>query len=208
MEFETLKDLIIALGMGVGETINLEKLRYHRIIIMTDADVDGAHIRTLLLTLFFRYFPTVITEGHLYIACPPLYRVEKGREVNYIYSDNELDKLKVKFLVDDKAKGKKATTPPAPSLVKAGEEEAEEGETIVSETYGKINIQRYKGLGEMNPQQLWETTMDPKARMMKQVTVLDAEKANEIFDILMGAEVAPRKKFIHTHAKDVKNLDI
>ena len=201
------KSLVIAMGTNIGEMFNIDDLRYDRIIIMTDADVDGAHIRTLLLTLFFRYFPTVITEGHLYIACPPLYRVEKGREVNYIYSDNELDKLKAKFLVDDKAKGKKTTTPPAPSLVKEGETE-EEGETIVSETYGKINIQRYKGLGEMNPQQLWETTMDPQARMMKQVTAVDAEKANEIFDILMGQEVAPRKKFIHTHAKDVKNLDI
>ncbi|MDP1709356.1 MAG: DNA topoisomerase (ATP-hydrolyzing) subunit B, partial [Candidatus Komeilibacteria bacterium] len=202
------KSLVIALGTNIGEMFNIDDLRYDRIIIMTDADVDGAHIRTLLLTLFFRYFPDIITQGHLYIAQPPLYRVEKNREVNYIYDDAELEKLKSRYLIDDGKKSKK-------EKVKSGGEEglpdealAESGETIVTEAHGRINIQRYKGLGEMNPQQLWETTMDPARRMMKRVTADDAAKANGIFDILMGVEVAPRKKFIHTHAKDVKNLDI
>ncbi len=205
------KSLVIAMGTNIGEMFNIADLRYDRIIIMTDADVDGAHIRTLLLTLFFRYFPDIITQGHLYIAQPPLYRVEKGREVNYIYDDAELEQLKKKFQVssfqpkaDQPMAGKfqedtnQADASPDLSAVASAKAEA----------HGRVNIQRYKGLGEMNPQQLWETTMDPAVRMMKQVTVPDAEKANEIFDILMGAEVAPRKKFIHTHAKDVKNLDI
>ncbi|MBI2050877.1 MAG: DNA topoisomerase (ATP-hydrolyzing) subunit B [Parcubacteria group bacterium] len=179
-----IKSLVIAMGTNIGDMLNMDDLRYHRVIIMTDADVDGAHIRTLLLTLFFRYFPEVITRGHLYIAQPPLYRVDKGRQFHYAYSDAELDTLKARYL---------------------GEEE---GETIVTEARGSINIQRYKGLGEMNPSQLWETTMDPATRLMKQVTMDDAEKANEIFDILMGSEVPARKKFIQTHAKDVQNLDI
>jgi len=197
------KSLVIALGTNIGEMFNIDDLRYDRIIIMTDADVDGAHIRTLLLTLFFRYFPDIITQGHLYIAQPPLYRVEKGREAHYVYSDADLEKLKKQIIETDNAKAsKKREVVPEPVA------EGEEGETIVTEAHGRINIQRYKGLGEMNPSQLWETTMDPMRRMMKQVTVVDAEKANEVFDILMGAEVAPRKKFIQTHAKDVKNLDI
>ena len=133
--------------------------------------------------------------------------MEKGREVNYLYDDSELEKLKARYLVDDGKKSKK-DHPLTPSAVMEGGEDGEAGETIVTEAHGRVNIQRYKGLGEMNPQQLWETTMDPARRMMKQVTVLDAEKANEIFDILMGAEVAPRKKFIQTHAKSVSNLDI
>ena len=199
------KSLVIALGTNIGEMFNIEDLRYDRIIIMTDADVDGAHIRTLLLTLFFRYFPDIITQGHLYIAQPPLYRVEKGREVNYVYSDAELEQLKKKFQVSSFQP--KAGQPLADRFQEAANQ-AEGDETVVTEAHGRVNIQRYKGLGEMNPQQLWETTMDPVRRMMKQVMVEDAEKANEVFDILMGAEVAPRKKFIQTHAKDVKNLDI
>ena len=167
-----IKSLIIALGTAIAEDFDLSKLRYQRIIIMTDADVDGAHIRTLLLTLFYRFFAPIIENGYLYIAQPPLYRVQKGKEVIYVYSDAEKDKAIARI----KGEG--------------------------------INIQRYKGLGEMNPGQLWETTMDPARRIMKKVTIEDAREADKIFDILMGTEVAPRKKFIQTHAKKVKNLDI
>ncbi|MEW6407823.1 MAG: DNA topoisomerase (ATP-hydrolyzing) subunit B [Patescibacteria group bacterium] len=169
-----IKALIIAMGVGVGETKDLSKLRYDRIIIATDSDVDGAHIRTLLLTFFYRYFSEVIEAGHLYIAQPPLYRIQIGKEVHYAYTDAD------KFEILGEFKKQKE----------------------------KINIQRYKGLGEMNPEQLWETTMDPKNRVMYKVKVEEAQKADEIFDILMGDEVEPRKRFIQTHAKSVKNLDI
>ncbi|MDP3986058.1 MAG: DNA topoisomerase (ATP-hydrolyzing) subunit B [Candidatus Veblenbacteria bacterium] len=202
------KSLIIALGTNIGEQFRLEDLRYDRIVIMTDADVDGAHIRTLLLTLFYRHFKPIIEQGHLYIAQPPLYRVSRGKDVRYTYSDDELEKVrqeftKAKAIREEAKKGKKAKVAkeePAPA------EEAESGGEQA--TTSGLSIQRYKGLGEMNPQQLWETTMDPAVRMMKQVTLEDATKADEVFDILMGAEVAPRKRFIHTHAKSVKNLDI
>lgn len=166
------KSLVIALGTGIGETFSLDKLRYHRIVIMTDADVDGAHIRTLLLTLFFRYFREIIDNGNLYIAQPPLYKIWKGKKVHYAFSDEERDRYIAEF-----GENKPAT-------------------------------QRYKGLGEMNPDQLWETTMDPEQRTMLRVTIEDAERADHIFQTLMGGEVAPRKKFIQTHAKKVKNLDI
>ncbi|MEK7189068.1 MAG: DNA topoisomerase (ATP-hydrolyzing) subunit B [Patescibacteria group bacterium] len=191
-----IKSLVIALGTNIGEMFNMDDLRYGRVIIMTDADVDGAHIRTLLLTLFFRYFPDIITQGHLYIAQPPLYRVDKGRQFHYAYSDAELDALRKKL----------ESGPSKPEKAEAREQA--EDEPITTEARGSLSIQRYKGLGEMNPGQLWETTMDPATRLMKQVTMEDAEKANEIFDILMGTEVPARKKFIQTHAKDVKNLDI
>ena len=199
------KSLVIAIGTNIGEQFDLEALRYDRIIIMTDADVDGAHIRTLLLTLFYRHFKPIIETGHLYIAQPPLYRVQKGKEIRYVYSDAELDKTSkaLKSVKDEpaKTKGKKSEALPTEVAV------VEEGEQVESKIAG-LNIQRYKGLGEMNPSQLWETTMDPKTRMMKQVTIEDAAKADEIFDILMGSDVMPRKRFIHTHAKNVKNLDI
>ncbi|KKR29043.1 DNA topoisomerase IV subunit B [Candidatus Woesebacteria bacterium RIFCSPHIGHO2_01_FULL_39_32] len=171
VKFEELKNLIIALGAGVGDIIDYNKIRYHRIIIMTDADVDGEHIKTLLLTFFFRHMPEVITRGYLYVALPPLYRVQSGKDVNFVYSDEEKD-----------------------AVVK------EKGN-------GKITLQRYKGLGEMNPEQLWETTMDPKVRILKQVNIEDAEESDRIFTTLMGEEVAPRKKFIQTHAK-MATLDI
>ncbi|OGY45626.1 MAG: DNA gyrase subunit B [Candidatus Buchananbacteria bacterium RIFCSPHIGHO2_01_FULL_44_11] len=199
-----LKSLVIALGTNIGEQFEIEKLRYDRIIIMTDADVDGAHIRTLLLTMFYRYFPEIIRQGHLYIAQPPLYSIKKGKEVTWLYSDTDLEdyKKKNKILEQD--------------LIITEETETDETENATAETAeskqpeksAKLNIQRYKGLGEMNPEQLWETTMDPASRIMKKVTVDDATKADEIFDILMGSEVAPRKQFIHSHAKSVKNLDI
>lgn len=166
------KNLIIALGAGVGEQFDLSKLRYHRVIIMTDADVDGAHIRTLLLTFFYRHFPDIINSGYLYIAQPPLYRLQFGKDVQYAYNDND----KADFLSEHKG--------------------------------DNVYIQRYKGLGEMNPQQLWDTTMDPENRVMLQVTVHDAQEASDVFETLMGDEVGPRKKFIQTHAKTVKNLDI
>lgn len=174
LAFREIRALVIALGTAIAEEFNLEKLRYHRVVIMTDADVDGAHIRTLLLTLFYRYFPQLIDKGHIYIAQPPLYRIQAAKRIEYAYTDE--DKAEI---LDDFKK---------------------------SNLQG--NIQRYKGLGEMNPDQLWETTMNPANRVMKQVTVQDAEEANRIFDILMGEEVAPRKRFIQTHAKTVKNLDI
>jgi DNA gyrase subunit B len=166
------RSLISALGTGVGDNFDLEGLRYGRIIIMTDADVDGSHIRTLLLTFFFRYMPQLIDDGHLYIAQPPLYRVAYKNQVKYAYSDKEKDKL-VKDIGSD-----------------------------------KVGVQRYKGLGEMNPEQLWETTMNPNNRTLLLVTVDDAAEADRTFDMLMGDAVDPRKKFIQTHAKSVRNLDI
>lgn len=202
------KNLIIAFGTNIGEGFDIEKLRYERIIIMTDADVDGAHIRTLLLTLFFRYFPELIREGHVYIAMPPLYRVQVGKKFEYAFSDEEKEEVIAKLTGastkkqtnDDVMKGE---------VVDENEEDTESGEAEVVETRGvKVNIQRYKGLGEMNPDQLWDTTMNPETRLMKQVTIEDAELADETFDILMGSDVAPRKKFIQTHAKEVTNLDV
>jgi len=171
--FAEIKALIIALGTGVGDTFDIARLRYGRIIIMTDADVDGAHIRTLLLTLFYRHLRAVIEGGHLYIAQPPLYKLEQGKKVVYAFTPEDMEIAKTKF--------------PNPE---------------------KVHPQRYKGLGEMNPEQLWETTMDPDKRSMLRVNVDDAELADKVFETLMGPEVAPRKKFIQAHAKAVKNLDI
>ncbi len=193
-----LKSLIIALGTNIGEQFDISKLRYHNIVIMTDADVDGAHIRTLLLTLFFRYFPELINDGHVYIAQPPLYSVKKGKEVTWLYREEDLENYKKKH-------GVKAED--IQEANNENEEPQEETKTKAKKPT-KLNIQRYKGLGEMNPEQLWETTMNPENRVMKLVTIEDAEKASEVFDILMGSEVAPRKKFIQTHAKSVKNLDV
>ncbi len=206
------KNLVIALGTNIGEMFDSTKLRYSRIIIMTDADVDGAHIRTLLLTLFYRYFPRLIAENHIYIAQPPLYRLAVGKDVRYAFSDEERDKLTAELqkLKVERAKKKvvgrgikieEETEEASPAETEA--EISEEGVTAVS----GITIQRYKGLGEMNPSQLWETTMDPENRMLKQVTIADAEEADQTFDTLMGSEVGPRKKFIQTHAKNA-TLDI
>jgi len=174
---DEIKALIVALGIGIGEDIDYSKLRYDRTIIMTDADVDGAHIRTLLLTFFFRNYPELIERGHIYIAQPPLYSISKGKDKWWVYSDKEKD---------DRI-----------AEIKAGK----------GDVTG-IMIQRYKGLGEMNPTQLWDTTMNPANRILWQVTVDDAEAADEIFSMLMGDQVAPRKRFIQTEAKSVKNLDI
>lgn len=212
---QEIKNLVIAFGTGIGELYDISKLRYHRVIIMTDADVDGAHIRTLLLTLFYRYFPELIKNGHLYIAQPPLYRVQVGKEFRYAFSDEERDKvLKEMF---EKAKEKKAAKggkgvkaeTDEDTQTEAIETADEASETTVAAVDGiRYTIQRYKGLGEMNPGQLWETTMDPENRVMLKVDIHDAEKVSEIFEVLMGDEVAPRKRFITTHAKSVKNLDI
>lgn len=210
-----IKNLVIALGTNIGEMFDIAKLRYGRVIIMTDADVDGAHIRTLLLTLFYRYFPALINGGNIYIAQPPLYRLAMNKDVKYAYSDEERDQVYEGFMKKrEERKAKKG---------KAGKEESEEviedvtttEPVVVSETdvegtmnVGGVVIQRYKGLGEMNPEQLWETTMDPVNRLLKRVAVEDAQRADEMFDILMGSEVAPRKKFIQSNAKSVKDLDI
>ncbi|MHB8871439.1 MAG: DNA topoisomerase (ATP-hydrolyzing) subunit B [Candidatus Doudnabacteria bacterium] len=205
---EQIKNLVIAMGAGVGDQFDVEKLRYHRIIIMTDADVDGAHIRTLLLTLFYRYFPDVIRKGYLYIAQPPLFRVQVGKEHQYAFSEDERDEILKDLLAEKEskktAKGAKKTK--VEEEVVETEVSEDEGDGVIK---GKgYSIQRYKGLGEMNPGQLWETTMDPENRVMLQVYIEDAEKASDIFETLMGDEVAPRKRFIQTHAKSVKNLDI
>ena len=223
-----IKNLIIAFGTGVGDMFDIEKLRYHRIIIMTDADVDGAHIRTLLLTLFYRYFPDIIKNGHLYIAQPPLYRVQVGKEFQYAFSDEERTEILNDMIAEAQAKkdarpakagakGKKKTAEPeieegiaVDAEVSDGEEgDGDGGDKTVQAAGGvKYSVQRYKGLGEMNPEQLWETTMDPENRVMLKVEIQDAEKISEVFETLMGDDVPPRKRFITTHAKAVKNLDI
>lgn len=171
LQNKEIRSLVIALGTAISENFDISKIRYHKVVLMTDADVDGAHIRTLLLTLFYRYFKEIIDSGYLYIAQPPLYKLQKGKEFHYVYNDKEKNNL----------------------IKKMGE---------------NINIQRYKGLGEMNPEQLWETTMNPETRMLKQVAIDDAEEADKFFDILMGETVEPRKNFIQAHAKSVKNLDV
>ncbi|HAZ37060.1 MAG TPA: DNA topoisomerase (ATP-hydrolyzing) subunit B, partial [Clostridiaceae bacterium] len=172
LSYQEIRNMITAFGAGIGDEFDISKIRYDRIIIMTDADVDGAHIRTLLLTFFYRYMKDLIDEGHVYIAQPPLYKITKGKKINYVYSDKELEnKLN--------AMGKDG-----------------------------IDLQRYKGLGEMNPEQLWETTMNPEDRTLVRVNVEDAVAADEIFTILMGDKVEPRKEFIQENAKKVQNLDI
>ncbi len=170
-----IRALVVALGTAIAESFDISKLRYHKIVLMTDADVDGSHIRTLLMTLFYRYFLPIVEGGYLYIAQPPLYRIQKGKEVRYVYSDAEKD-----------------------GAVKE----------MVKKEDDKVNIQRYKGLGEMNPEQLWETTLNPENRVLKKVNIEDAVAADKLFDILMGEEVEPRKNFIQAHALSVKNLDI
>jgi len=176
VEFTELKDLIVALGIGIGETLNLENLRYHRVIIMCDADIDGHHIETLLLTFFFRHMREMVEKGHVYLAMPPLYKITHGKFEKYVYTEEDKDKTV----------------------------------NTLKEKHGsdtKIGLQRYKGLGEMNPEQLWNTTMDPKTRTLKQITIEDLAKTDEIFNILMGADVPPRKKFIQSHAQ-IAELDV
>jgi DNA gyrase subunit B len=174
LDSKEIRALVIALGTAIAADFDISKLRYHRIIIATDADVDGSHIRTLLLTLFYRHFLPVVEQGYVYIAQPPLYKIQSGKRMEYAYREEDKEEI-----VEDLKKEK-----------------------------GSINIQRYKGLGEMNPDQLWETTMNPANRVLKQVTIADGKEADKMFDILMGDEVFPRKKFIQTYAKSAKNIDI
>jgi DNA gyrase subunit B len=168
---EQIRNLITALGTGIGEKFDINKLRYHHVILMTDADVDGSHIRTLLLTFFFRYMPQVIMGKYLYVAQPPLYKITRGKEIGYAYTEEQKNRK-------------------------------------LAQMTGKPEVARYKGLGEMNPEQLWETTMNPQNRMLLRVEIEDAVEADKIFDVLMGTDVDPRKRFIQTHAKTVRNLDV
>jgi DNA gyrase subunit B len=172
LQNEEIRAMITAIGTGVGDGFDLKNLRYNRVVIMTDADVDGSHIRTLLLTFFFRYMEGLIEHGHLYIAQPPLYKLKAGKTEEYIFDDKELDAWKKKNKSD------------------------------------RFELSRYKGLGEMNPEQLWETTMNPENRTILQVNLEDAAEADRTFEMLMGSDVAPRKRFIQTHAKSVRNLDV
>jgi DNA gyrase subunit B len=209
---DTLKPIIIALGVGIGETLDISRLRYHKVIIMADADVDGSHIRTLLLTFFYRYYESLVRGGYIYIAQPPLYRLQKGKDVRYAYTEEEKDRvveeMKVIAEANKTAKAAKKKAAGAKEDIPTEVPESAEASSEGGENVFGINIQRYKGLGEMNPEQLWETTMDPDRRLMLQVTIDDAEEADRLFDILMGNEVEPRRRFIQTHAKNVKNLDV
>jgi len=201
---EQIKNLVIALGAAIGDTFDITKLRYGKIIIASDADVDGAHIRTLLLTLFFRYYRELIDAGHLYIAQPPLYKIKKGKEIRYAYLDAEKDKIIKELGGEISDMGEESESD------EAGDETIGEANATSPRLVGrgpKISIQRYKGLGEMNADELWETTMDPAKRLLKQVNVEEAAEADQTFDILMGNDVEPRKIFIQTHAK-LANLDI
>jgi len=194
---QEIKHLILALGTAIGDIFDINKLRYHKIIIATDADVDGAHIRTLLLTLFYRHFKPVVEGGFVYIAQPPLYKIKQGKEVNYVYTDAEKEKLV----------GKDVPVEAEAEEVEAEGEDTEADEVQKTKKAPKVHIQRYKGLGEMNPDELWETTMNPDNRVLKQVTIDDAADADRVFDILMGEDVSSRKSFIQSNAK-LANLDI
>ena len=172
---EKLQPVITALGAGIGDEFDPEKLRYHKIVIMADADVDGAHIRTLLLTFFFRFMRPLIEQGYVYSAVPPLYKLTRGKTVRVAFSDEERDRVSAEMREDN--------------------------------PNAKVEINRYKGLGEMNPEELWETTMDPKRRTLRRITLDDAVLADQVFTVLMGEEVEPRKQFIERKAKDATNLD-
>ncbi len=197
LDSEQIKNLVVALGAAIGDTFDISKLRYHKIIIATDADVDGAHIRTLLLTLFYRYFKPLIDGGHICIAQPPLYKIKFGKELHYFYTEEEKTAFFKKSKISDT------------------EVQEESGEEVIAENEAeadgkkapKVSVQRYKGLGEMNHDELWETTMDPSKRMMKRVTVEDAAVADQVFDMLMGTDVPARKAFIQSNAK-LANIDI
>lgn len=199
---EEIKTIIIALGTSIGETFDVSKIRYQKIVIATDADVDGAHIRTLLLTLFYRYMRPVIDSGFLFIAQPPLYKIKKGKEVGYAYTDDQKDAM-IKAMGGEMA----AADEHGGDEENEEEENEEENPKAKSKRVSKISVQRYKGLGEMNAEELWETTMDPARRTLKQVTVDDAIDADKTFDMLMGTDVSLRKSFIQNNAKMVE-LDI
>jgi DNA gyrase subunit B len=197
LESEMIKNIVVAIGTAIGDTFDIEKLRYHKIIIATDADVDGAHIRTLLLTLFYRYFRPLIDGGYICIAQPPLYKVKIGKEIHYFYAEEEKDAFFKKEKIADSEVAE----------VESADEPVEEGEEIETKRGPKVSVQRYKGLGEMNADELWETTLDPARRMMRRVTVDDAQDADKVFDMLMGTDVPARKAFIQSNAK-LANLDI
>ena len=201
---EQIKNLVIAMGTSIGDTFDLEKMRYHKLIIATDADVDGAHIRTLILTLMYRYFRPVLDAGYVYIAQPPLFKIKRGKEIFYAYSDEERDKILGK---DASALAELLAQSANEEDGIAEEETEEETEAKAKKALSKVHVQRYKGLGEMNSEELWETTMDPAHRVLKQVAVNDAEIANKVFDMLMGSEVPPRKTFIQSNAK-MANIDM
>ena len=207
LESEQIKNLVIALGTAIGDTFDITKLRYHKVIIATDADVDGAHIRTLILTLLYRFFKPLIDGGFIYIAQPPLYKIKKGKEIFYAYTDEDKAKIVGKEVVEE-----------IESVGDESEDEVEEeqaegartnkaGATTDKPKKSKISIQRYKGLGEMNAEELWETTMDPARRILKQVTIDSAVSADKVFDILMGTDVPARKSFIQSNATKA-TLDI
>jgi DNA gyrase subunit B len=198
---EEIKNIIIALGTSIGETFDISKIRYHKIVIATDADVDGSHIITLLLTLFYRYLRPVVDSGYLYIAQPPLFKLKKGKEIAYAFSDTERDEI-IKNMGGEIASADDAITDPEEDT-----ESEDDTKTKKKERVTKISVQRYKGLGEMNAEELWETTMDPARRILKQVTVEDAIDADKTFDMLMGTDVPSRKSFIQSNAKSVE-LDI
>lgn len=193
---EQIRNLVVALGTAIGDVFDLSKLRYHKLIIATDADVDGAHIRTLLLTLFYRHFRAIIDGGFVYIAQPPLFKISRGKDIRYAYSDTERDQVLKDMGV-------------APTEIAVADEEGgeETEEAAAAKKPAKAQVQRYKGLGEMNPSELWETTMDPKNRVLKQVTIDDAQEADRIFDVLMGTDVPSRKSFIQSNAK-LANIDV
>ncbi len=202
---EQIRNLVVAMGTAIGDTFDIEKLRYHKIVIATDADVDGAHIRTLILTLFYRYFRPLIDGGFIYIAQPPLYKIKIGKEVHYAYTDEE--KIKITGLKDENLDEMLARAEADQTETEGEIDGGEKQEANTKKQTPKIHIQRYKGLGEMNPEQLWETTMDPSRRVLLQVKIEDAAEADRVFDMLMGSDVAPRKSFIQTHAKTA-DIDI
>lgn len=201
-----IRALVIAVGAAIAEDFDVEKVRYQRIVIMTDADVDGSHIRALLLTLFYRYFKPLIERGYLYIAQPPLYSVQAGKDLQYAYTEAQKDKIlaDIRKQREGRAKAKPAAKNRGTKAASQEQDGTEESEVKIT----GINVQRYKGLGEMNPDQLWSTTMSPDNRILLQVNIENAKEADRIFDVLMGDEVLPRKKFIQTYAKTVQNLDI
>src|SRR3989344_5029986 len=196
---EQVRNLVVALGTAIGDVFDIKKLRYHKIIIATDADVDGAHIRTLLLTLFYRHFRPVVDDGYLYIAQPPLYKIKKGKEISYAYSEDEKIKLVGKDIPLEEVNNSEQET--------VNSQEEPENIKTATKREAKISVQRYKGLGEMNSDELWETTMDSARRVLKLVTVEDAQEADMVFDMLMGTDVPARKSFIQSHAKEA-TLDI
>jgi DNA gyrase subunit B len=212
---EQIKNLVLAFGTAIGDTFDISKLRYHKIVLATDADVDGAHIRTLILTLLYRYFKPLLDGGFIYIAQPPLYKVKRGKEILYFYSEEEKTKALGKAVDEieeiedeqDKQLLEAAGVEVESRKLKVESEEGDEAEGKSGAKNQKIHIQRYKGLGEMNADELWETTMDPARRILKRVTIDDASEADKVFDMLMGTDVPARKSFIQSNAK-LATLDI